>query len=113
MLWRSTMAAKKRQTLGSTGRESGQRGENGPPKSGSLPGALASSSAFPVVGMRVSAGGFEAFKWFSSVTPSENGIALALIPHIDSVYRDLVVDLLSRHSSTSVRSAREEMPIAH
>jgi chemotaxis response regulator CheB len=39
--------------------------------------------SFPVVGVRASAGGFEAFRKLLAALPADIGIALVLIPYLD------------------------------
>jgi len=43
--------------------------------------------------------------------PADNGIAFILIQHLDPTHESMMVDLLSGHTSMTVRQATDGMPL--
>jgi two-component system CheB/CheR fusion protein len=68
-------------------------------------------SAFPVVGVGASAGGLEACKKLVEATPPGCGMAFILVQHLDPSHESMMVELLSGHTSLSVRQAADGMLI--
>jgi two-component system, chemotaxis family, CheB/CheR fusion protein len=73
---------------------------------GSLP------AIFPIVAIGASAGGLEAFSNLLRALPSEPGLALVFIPHLDPTHESAMVELLSRTTSLPVCQAKESMRVA-
>src|ERR1700739_2345704 len=69
-------------------------------------------SGFPIVAIGASAGGLEAFTGLLRALPSEPGLALVFIPHLDPTHESAMVELLSRTTRLTVHQAAEGMPIA-
>ena len=69
-------------------------------------------AGFPIVAIGASAGGFEAFSNLLRALPSEPGMALVFIPHLDPTHESAMVELLSRITLLTVHQAAEGMPIA-
>ena len=61
----------------------------------------------PIVAVGASAGGFEAFSNLLRALPSEPGVALIFIPHLDPTHESAMVELLSRTTKLPVRQATE------
>jgi len=55
-----------------------------------------STTTFPIVAIGASAGGLEAFSNLLRALPSEPGLALVFIPHLDPTHESAMVELLSR-----------------
>ncbi|HXP95082.1 MAG TPA: chemotaxis protein CheB [Telmatospirillum sp.] len=66
---------------------------------------------FPVVGLGASAGGLDACKALIGALPADNGMAFILIQHLDPTHESMMVDLLTGHTSMTVRQATEGMPV--
>src|ERR1700739_2691364 len=75
-------------------------------------GASVTGAGFPIVAIGASAGGFEAFSTLLRALPSEPGMALVFIPHLDPTHESAMVELLSRTTRLTVHQAAEGMPIA-
>src|SRR5579864_513256 len=74
---------------------------------------VASSEApFPIVAIGASAGGLEAFSNLLRALPSEPGLALIFIPHLDPTHESAMVELLSRTTKMPVLQAAEGMRVA-
>ncbi len=65
----------------------------------------------PVIGIGASAGGLDACTKFISALPANNGMAFVLVQHLDPTHESLLVDLLARHTTMTVRQATDGMPI--
>jgi two-component system, chemotaxis family, CheB/CheR fusion protein len=70
------------------------------------------SSSFPIVAIGASAGGLEAFSKLLRALPSEPGLALVFIPHLDPTHESAMVELLSRTTPLPVHQAAEGMRVA-
>ncbi|HET6605055.1 MAG TPA: chemotaxis protein CheB [Rhodopila sp.] len=66
---------------------------------------------FPVVAIGASAGGLEACRNFLSALPAGNGMAFVLVQHLDPTHESMMVDLLTSHTSMTVRQATDGMPL--
>ncbi len=64
---------------------------------------------FPVVAIGASAGGLEAFQKFFDALPPDSGMAFILIQHLDPTHQSLMVELLARHSTMTMRQATDGM----
>jgi two-component system, chemotaxis family, CheB/CheR fusion protein len=69
------------------------------------------AEAFPVVGIGASAGGLDACRKLVEALPAGNGMAFILVQHLDPTHESMMVDLLSGHTSLTVRQAGEGMQI--
>ena len=65
--------------------------------------------AFPIAAIGASAGGLEAFSNLLRALPSDPGVALVFIPHLDPTHESAMVELLARTTSMPVRQAAERM----
>ena len=69
------------------------------------------ASPFPVVGVGAPAGGFEAFTQLLQNLPSDCGMALVLIQHLDPHHASSLTDLLAKTSNMPVQEAKDLMPV--
>jgi two-component system, chemotaxis family, CheB/CheR fusion protein len=69
-----------------------------------------SLATYPIVAVGASAGGLEAFSNLLRALPSEPGMALVFIPHLDPTHESAMVELLSRITPMPVVQATEGMP---
>jgi two-component system CheB/CheR fusion protein len=60
-----------------------------------------------IVGIGASAGGLRAFKSFLEAMPSETGMGLVLVPHLDPKHESLMVELLSQRTTMPLREATQ------
>ena len=67
--------------------------------------------AFPIAAIGASAGGLEAFSNLLRGLPSDPGVALVFIPHLDPTHESAMVELLARTTSLPVRQAGDRMPV--
>jgi two-component system, chemotaxis family, CheB/CheR fusion protein len=74
--------------------------------------AKSSAATFPIVAIGASAGGLEAFSNLLRSLPSEPGLALVFIPHLDPTHESAMVELLSRTTRLPVLQAAEGMKVA-
>lgn len=65
----------------------------------------------PVVGIVASAGGLDAFKRFFAAMPSDSGMAIVLVPHLDPAHESLMVELLARYTTMPVVEAQNNMAV--
>ena len=65
--------------------------------------------AFPIAAIGASAGGLEAFSNLLRALPSDPGVALVFIPHLDPTHESAMVELLARTTSMPVRQAADRM----
>jgi two-component system, chemotaxis family, CheB/CheR fusion protein len=65
--------------------------------------------AFPIAAIGASAGGLEAFSNLLRALPSDPGVALVFIPHLDPTHESAMVELLARTTSMPVRQAADSM----
>src|SRR5690348_6659333 len=56
----------------------------------------------PIVAMGASAGGLEAFERFLSRMPTDSGLALVLVPHLDARHKSAMTELLQRYTAMPV-----------
>ena len=66
---------------------------------------------FSVVGIGASAGGLDACRKLMDALPASSGMALILVQHLDPTHDSMMVDLLTGHTSMTVRQATDGMPI--
>lgn len=64
-------------------------------------------ASFPIVAIGASAGGLEAFSALLRALPSQLGMALIFIPHLDPTHESAMVELLARITKLEVRQAEE------
>src|SRR5579871_946554 len=62
---------------------------------------------FPIVAIGASAGGLEAFSSLLRALPSEPGLALVFIPHLDPTHESAMVELLARTTRLPVLQAAD------
>jgi two-component system CheB/CheR fusion protein len=67
--------------------------------------------AFPIAAIGASAGGLEAFSNLLRALPSDPGLALVYIPHLDPTHESAMVELLARTTSLPVRQAAEKIRV--
>ena len=72
------------------------------PAEPSIPGKL-----HPIVGVGASAGGFEAFRELLQALPSDTGLALVLVQHLDPGHESLLAKLLSKATAMPVAEVEE------
>jgi two-component system CheB/CheR fusion protein len=103
------------------GRTPGKRSARKPPPRSS-PGAAAQQSApaeapsepsgttaFPIVGVGASAGGLEAFRQLLRELPTDTGIALVLVQHLDPTHESRLTDVLSRTTAIPVMTVTDRL----
>jgi two-component system CheB/CheR fusion protein len=66
---------------------------------------------FPIVGVGASAGGFEAFRELLAALPSDTGLALVLVQHLDPGHESLLAKLLSKATTMPVAEVEEGMTV--
>ena len=76
-----------------------------------LRGPVRTPGTFPIVGIGASAGGLEASGRLVASIPPAAGMAFILIQHLDPTHESMMVDLLARHTSMTLRQATEGMPV--
>jgi two-component system CheB/CheR fusion protein len=64
-----------------------------------------------VVGIGASAGGLDACSKLLDALPASVGVAFILVQHLDPSHESMMVDLLSGHTSLTVRQATDGMPV--
>ncbi len=64
---------------------------------------------FPIVGIGASAGGLDACRKLVDALPANNGMAFILVQHLDPTHESMMVDLLTGHTSMTVRQAADGM----
>ena len=69
------------------------------------------SGSYPIVGVGASAGGFEAFRELLKALPSDSGLALVLVQHLDPGHESLLAKLLSNATAMPVREVEEGMAV--
>jgi two-component system CheB/CheR fusion protein len=67
--------------------------------------------SFPVVGIGASAGGLEAFTELLHHLPSQTGMALVLVQHLDPTHASILTELLSKTTRLPVKEARNGMAL--
>ena len=65
----------------------------------------------PIVGVGASAGGFEAFRELLTALPSDTGLALVLVQHLDPGHESLLAKLLSKATTMPVAEVEEGMTV--
>jgi two-component system CheB/CheR fusion protein len=65
----------------------------------------------PIVGVGASAGGFEAFRELLMALPSDTGLALVLVQHLDPGHESLLARLLSKATAMTVAEVEEGMTV--
>ncbi|HVJ55842.1 MAG TPA: chemotaxis protein CheB [Aliidongia sp.] len=66
---------------------------------------------FPIVGIGASAGGLDACTKFVGALSAGSGMAFILVQHLDPTHESMMVDLLSDHTTMTVRQATDGMPL--
>ncbi|WP_031435621.1 chemotaxis protein CheB [Methylomarinum vadi] len=66
------------------------------------------SEFFPIIGIGASAGGLEAFEQFLSCMPTDSGMAVVLVPHLDPSHDSLLVEILQRTTKMPVLEAEDQ-----
>ena len=66
---------------------------------------------YPIVGIGASAGGFEAFRELLKALPSDTGLALVLVQHLDPGHESLLAKLLSNATVMPVTEVKEGMAV--
>src|ERR1700758_5249645 len=74
-------------------------------------GASVTGAGFPIVAIGASAGGLEAFSRLLRALPSEPGMALIFIPHLDPTHESAMVELLARTTRIPVQQAENGMRV--
>jgi two-component system CheB/CheR fusion protein len=69
------------------------------------------TTAFPIVGVGASAGGFEAFAEMLSILPVDTGMAFVLIQHLDPTHESMLAHLLARKSKLPVNQVTDGMAV--
>ena len=64
-----------------------------------------------IVGIGASAGGLEAFEQFFARVPANSGMAYIVVQHLDPTQKAMLVQLLQRVTSLSVREAGDQMRV--
>ena len=79
----------------------------------SKPGAMqpAESQSFPVVGIGASAGGLEAVRELLNYLPTDTGMALVLVQHLDPKHESMLAELLARNTKMQVSEVRDGMRV--
>ena len=67
---------------------------------------------FPIVGLGASAGGLEAFEQFLRAMPSDSGMALVLVQHLDPTHGSILGEILQRSTAMPVVEAQDQMQVA-
>ena len=68
-------------------------------------------TTFPIVAVGASAGGLEAFSNLLRALPSDPGLALVFIPHLDPTHESAMVELLARTTHMRVQQAVEGLQV--
>jgi two-component system CheB/CheR fusion protein len=81
------------------------------PKKKSVQVDDAQLNSMHVVGIGASAGGLDAIQEFFDNLPSDTGMAFVIIQHLSPNFKSLMDELLSKHTSMNIITARNDMPI--
>ncbi len=65
----------------------------------------------PIVGLGASAGGLEAYQAFLTAMPTDAGLALVLIQHLDPNHKSMLAELLARCTSMPVQQVSGDTPV--
>src|SRR6185369_8596949 len=71
-----------------------------------------SNHAFPVVGVGASAGGLEAFKDLLVHLPTDTGMALVFVQHLDPKHGSMLAELLARNTKLPVSEVERDVQVA-
>ena len=69
------------------------------------------SRPFSIVGIGASAGGLEALEVFFKNMPADSGMAFVVIQHLDPMHKDMLSELLQRHTSMPVCQIHDGMAL--
>ncbi len=69
------------------------------------------TTTIPVVGIGGSAGGLEVFKHLLADLPSDTGLAIVFVQHLDPKHHSLLTEILARSTKMPVREAADLMPV--
>src|SRR5947207_1176230 len=68
-------------------------------------------SAFPIVGIGYSAGGWEACRQLFAYLPDDTGMAFLLVQHLDPDHESRLADLLAKTSCMPVTEVAQDMAV--
>ena len=74
--------------------------------------APAEPQTLRIVGLGASAGGLEAFQQFLQAMPTDSGLALVLVQHLDPEHSSVLTELLQRCTAMPVVEAVDQMEVA-
>jgi two-component system CheB/CheR fusion protein len=97
--------AKSKKTSRKSARESSPANKSNAKSSGG-------NQPFPIVGVGASAGGLEAVRELLNHLPTDTGIALVLVQHLDPKHESMLAELLSRSTKMAVSEVRDGMTVA-
>ena len=96
---------------GSRSSQANAVGQRSSPRAARARGSPRDTGDFPVVGIGASAGGLEACRKFIDGLSAGTGMAFILVQHLDPTHESMMVDLLTGHTSMTVRQATDGMRI--
>ncbi len=99
-----------RKTAARPKREAKPQAKN-PPAMAPRAGASSRGRSYPIVGVGASAGGFEAFRELLKSLPSDTGLALVLVQHLDPGHESMLTRLLSAVTAMPVAEVKEGMTV--
>jgi two-component system CheB/CheR fusion protein len=99
------MAAKKNSPMKRLSAESGSALQEKPPEG--PPSGATQNATCPIVGVGASAGGLEAFSEMLANLPSDAGMTLVLVQHLDPHHQSLLSELLGRTTPMSVEEIKD------
>jgi two-component system CheB/CheR fusion protein len=68
-------------------------------------------AVIPVAGIGASAGGLEVFKLLLANLPTDTGLAIVFIQHLDPTHHSMLAEILARATTMSVSEAADGMPV--
>ncbi len=71
----------------------------------------ADGTGVPVVGIGASAGGLEVFKLLLADLPTDTGLAIVFIQHLDPNHQSMLAEILARATAMPVSEAADGMPL--
>src|SRR5271165_2143538 len=71
----------------------------------------AAKPLFPIVGIGASAGGLEALDLFLRNVPTDSGLAIVIVQHLEPTHRSSMVELLQRATAMKVVQAKDCTPV--
>jgi len=82
------------------------------PRGGSSNAPAPKNGSFAIVGIGASAGGLEAVTQLLKPLPSDTGLALVLVQHLDPTHESALTAILARSTAMPVAEARHNMSLA-